>query len=129
MIRRTPRSTLFPYTTLFRSNASLNFSDAHVATVGKTISATGVSTVFSGAGVGAADGTAGNAGAGAASDYSITGNPIASLAGTITATAGTGVPAIPPVGEGNDGVPVGIGEETVQLPSPVHVALRRLLCQ
>src|SRR5258705_2514425 len=101
MIRRTPRSTLFPYTTLFRSNASLNFSDAHVATVGKTISATGVSTVFSGAGVGAADGTAGNAVAGAASDYSITVNPIASVARAITATAVKGLARITPGGQGD----------------------------
>src|SRR2546421_8720805 len=36
MIRRPPRSTLFPYTTLFRSNEiTLNFSDIDKTAVGK----------------------------------------------------------------------------------------------
>jgi len=67
------------------SGLTLLFNDAHVATLNKTIAASG--SVALGAltpgGVGAKDGTAGNAVAGALSDYVITAQP------TITPAAGT----------------------------------------
>src|SRR2546426_4966077 len=36
MIRRPPRSTLFPYTTLFRSNVTLNCLSTRVSSTGQT---------------------------------------------------------------------------------------------
>src|SRR5690349_24175467 len=42
MIRRPPRSTLFPYTTLFRSNFTQSFAERHVLGAnGSTINAAG----------------------------------------------------------------------------------------
>src|SRR3712207_6932100 len=37
MIRRPPRSTLFPYTTLFRSKSSQRLRDVPAPTVGRTV--------------------------------------------------------------------------------------------
>src|SRR3712207_7232901 len=51
MIRRPPRSTLFPYTTLFRSGRR---SSADGATTGMGLAGTVVATRMTGAGVGSA---------------------------------------------------------------------------
>src|SRR5204863_6513819 len=41
MIRRPPGSTLFPYTTLFRSGGTVTFNGANVASVGATLTVSG----------------------------------------------------------------------------------------
>src|SRR3712207_7251410 len=45
MIRRPPRSTLFPYTTLFRSDAGIAGGSGHTATAGGAISAAGADVI------------------------------------------------------------------------------------
>src|SRR2546421_8081154 len=47
MIRRPPRSTLFPYTTLFRSVLHFETSEIHLSRTGREVS--GIGTVCSGA--------------------------------------------------------------------------------
>ncbi|MNC96865.1 hypothetical protein D3C83_143470 [compost metagenome] len=67
------------------SGVSLNFNSAHVASA-TTVSASGSAALgtFTGVGVGAADGTAGNQVAGQATDYSFSAPVIAGQAANIT---------------------------------------------
>src|SRR5258708_30548847 len=58
MIRRPPRSTLFPYTTLFRSNTTLNFSGGtQTITLGAANSISGAGSVVFGGGTTTIDGS------------------------------------------------------------------------
>jgi filamentous hemagglutinin family protein len=87
---------------------SLNFSDAHVVTAGKTISATG--SVALGALTSSGSGTktgssAGNEVVSTASDYALAAQPvIASVAGTITAKTLSSTATITPVAKVYDGL-------------------------
>src|SRR3712207_9239273 len=62
MIRRPPRSTLFPYTTLFRSERNLRDADGKIASTPQDTVQYGVSGKFTAILEGGAGGVQGNAG-------------------------------------------------------------------
>src|SRR3712207_6904263 len=62
MIRRPPRSTLFPYTTLFRSERNLRDADGKIASTPQDTVQYGVSGKFTAILEGGAGGLQGNAG-------------------------------------------------------------------
>src|SRR5205807_280776 len=91
--------------TLDTSGVSLSYNSAHVLAA-NTISATGAATLgaFTGVGVGAKDGTAGNQVAGLVSDYSFSAPVIAPVAGSITAVTLGSTATITAVSKPYDGL-------------------------